>query len=157
MADDFAPIADLAGALLQNVAGPSRRTLLRQLARDGQKAHRDRIARQLQPDGSAFEPRREQPQTRSSAKKKGRIRRKAMFRKLRLARYLKAGSTENEAWIGFTGRAAGVARIHQDGLPDAPAPGQAKVRYARRVLVGLSDADRERALDLLLDRVTAEV
>jgi phage virion morphogenesis protein len=149
--DDFAPIADLAGALLRNVAGPARRTLLRQVAREGQQANRTRIAGQVQPDGTPFEPRRAKPT------KKGRIRQKAMFRKLRLARYLKAGSTENQAWIGFNGRAAAVARIHQDGLADAPARGQAKVRYARRVLLGLSDADRERVMDLLLDHVTSGI
>ena len=151
MADDLAPIADLTRSLLRNVAGPARRTLLRQIAREGQQAHRTRIARQQQPDGSKFEPRRAKPT------KKGRIRQKVMFRKLRLARHLKAGSTENEAWIGFNGRAAAVARIHQEGLSDAPAPGQAKVRYARRILLGLSDADRERIMDLLLDRVTSGI
>lgn len=149
MADDFAPITDLAGALLRNVAGPARRNLLRQIARDGQQVHSTRIARQMQPDGTSFEPRRSKPA------KKGRIRRQAMFRKLRMARYLRAGATENEAWIGFAGRAAAIARVHQDGLPDAPAPGQAQVRYARRVLVGLSEADRQRIMDLLLDQIAS--
>ena len=77
-----------------------------------------------------------------------------MFRKLRLAKNLKAGGDANELWIGFAGRASRVATVHQEGLVDAPAPGQRKVRYARRVLLGLTEAERQRILDMLLAHVT---
>lgn len=75
-------------------------------------------------------------------RRKGHIRRKAMFRKLLSPRHLKEGATDREAWIGFTGQAARVARIHQDGLADKPALKAKPVRYARRRLLGLTDADR---------------
>ena len=149
MADDFAPIADLARALLHNLDAPHRRTLLRQIGRYGQSANRARIGAQQNPDGSAFAERRAKKPS-----KKGAIRRKAMFRKLRMAKHLKAGATDNEAWFGFSGPAARIARIHQEGLADAPAPGQAKVRYAARILVGLSDENRERVMDMLLEQAT---
>lgn len=75
-------------------------------------------------------------------RRKGHIRRKAMFRKLLSPRHLKEGATDREAWIGFTGQAARVGRIHQDGLTDKPALKAKPVRYARRRLLGLTDADR---------------
>jgi len=150
MPDDFAPIADLARALLHNLDAPQRRTLLRQIGRYGQSANRTRIGAQQNPDGSAFAERRVKKPS-----KKGAIRRKAMFRKLRMAKHLKAGATDNEAWFGFSGPAARIARIHQEGLIDAPAPGQAKVRYATRILVGLSSTDCERISELLLERFAA--
>lgn len=152
MTDDFAPIRDLAEALLVNVTGGVRKRLLRQLATDNRRRQAARMAAQIQPDGSPFAPRKDRPATRARSRR-GAIRRQAMFRKLRLARHLKAGATEQEAWVGFAGRAARIARVHQDGARDAPAPGQASVRYATRVLIGLPDADRERLLDLLLEQV----
>ncbi len=82
-----------------------------------------------------------------------RIRQQAMFRKLGSARHLRAGSTEGEAWVGFTGRAAAVARVHQEGRMDAPKLGARKVRYAARQLLGLTDRDRTAALDLLFDHI----
>lgn len=148
MADDFAPIADLARALLHNLDAPQRRTLLRQIGRYEQTANRARIGAQQNPDGSAFAERRAKKPS-----KKGAIRRKAMFRKLRMAKHLKSGATDNEAWFGFSGPAARIARIHQEGLADAPAPGQAKVRYAARVLIGLPHSDRERVMDMLFDNI----
>ncbi|WP_083224529.1 phage virion morphogenesis protein [Sphingomonas panacis] len=86
-------------------------------------------------------------------RRQGRIRQKAMFRKLRNGRNLRAGSTDREAWVGFTGRAAEIARVHQDGLNDRPAARARPVRYARRVLLGLTAAERGAVLDLLLAHV----
>lgn len=86
-------------------------------------------------------------------RRKGRIRRKAMFRKLRLGRYLKEGATADEAWVGFSGRVARIARVHQDGLDDKPAPNAKTVRYARRELLGLTEAERREIIDTLLAHV----
>ncbi|MFA6125078.1 MAG: phage virion morphogenesis protein [Sphingomonas sp.] len=88
-------------------------------------------------------------------RRKGRIRQTAMFRKLRAARNLRADATDQEAWIGFTGRAAEIARVHQDGLRDKPAAKAKPVRYAKRTLLGLTDAERTKALDLLVDFVAS--
>lgn len=86
-------------------------------------------------------------------RRKGRIRQQAMFRKLRGRRFLRSDASDHEAWIGFTGRAAAVARIHQDGGSDRPTAKAKPVRYARRELIGLTPAERSRALDLLLETV----
>jgi hypothetical protein len=87
-------------------------------------------------------------------RRKGRIRERAMFRKLSSSRFLKAGATESEAWIGFDGRIAAIAEIHQDGLEDKPAPRAKAVRYSRRALLGLTPAEEAAALNVLLNHVT---
>lgn len=150
---ELTAIHDLAGALLHSIAPGARRQLLARLGREIRKSQSERIARQQQPDGQRFAPRKA-PDSKAR-RRKGAIRRKAMFRKLRLAKFLKSGASPDEAWIGFTGRAASIARVHQDGLSDAPTRGGKKVRYIQRVLLGLTGAEQERILDLLLEGVTA--
>ena len=86
-------------------------------------------------------------------RRKGRIRNKAMFRKLRSARTLKSGGTDREMWVGFSGRASAVARIHQEGLKDKPSAKAKPVRYTRRVVLGDTEAERRHMLDLMLDHV----
>lgn len=90
-------------------------------------------------------------QTRSGGKfrRQGKVRQRAMFTKLRNGKSLRVASTADEAWIGWIGSAARVARIHQDGGMDKPSARAKPVRYARRVLLGLTTAER----GLLVDRV----
>ncbi|MFK3888473.1 phage virion morphogenesis protein [Sphingomonas sp. NPDC079357] len=75
-------------------------------------------------------------------RRRGTIKTKAMFRKLRTARFLKSGATGDEAWVGWTGGAAAIASVHQEGGSDRPAKKSKPVRYARRVLLGISKADQ---------------
>ena len=150
--NDLTQINDLAGALLARLASTPRRQLLGRVARDIRKSQADRIGRQLQPDGTPFTPRKAAAS--SGKRRKGKLRERMMFRKLRLAKFLKAGSTPGEAWIGFAGRAASIASVHQHGLADRPARGAKTVRYTKRVLLGLTDGEQDRILDLLLDHVS---
>jgi phage gpG-like protein len=98
-------------------------------------------------------------QNASAAKfrRKGTIRQRAMFRKLRNGRNLRTGASDNEAWIGFTGRAAEIAAIHQEGGSDRPGLKSKPVRYAQRKLLGLTNNERTLALDLLLASLTSTV
>jgi len=89
-------------------------------------------------------------------RRKGTIRQKVMFRKLRNGRNLRAGSTDQEAWIGFSGRAAEIARVHHEGLRDKPSRKSRAVRYAERGLLGLTQADQSRALDMMLNHVASK-
>lgn len=152
--DDFAPIEQLAGNLLQSLSAQERRSLLRKMARTIRASQSQRIGRQQNPDGSAFAARRAQDGG-GRLRRRGQIKRAAMFRKLRSTKFLKSGSTDTEAWIGFTGRAAAIARVHQEGLMDEVTKGGRKVRYARRELLGLTEPEREIALDMLLDHIAA--
>ncbi|QXT36844.1 phage virion morphogenesis protein [Sphingomonas sanguinis] len=58
MSEDFAPIEQLAGNLLQSLSAPERRSLLRKLARALRATQSERIGRQHNPDGSAYVARR---------------------------------------------------------------------------------------------------
>ena len=149
---DFADLEALAGALLRRVDAGERSKILRVMARTLRSSQSARIARQQDPAGQPFAARKPQPAGR--LRRSGTIKRKAMFRKLRNTTNLKAGSTDTEAWVGFSGRAARIARVHQEGLEDAPAKGVKPVRYARRVLLGDTEADRQVLLDILFAHVT---
>jgi phage virion morphogenesis protein len=147
---DLAAVEQLANALQRSTAPPARRKILTAIARDIRRSQSDRIAAQKQPDGTAFAPRRARAPTKRT---KGKLRQKRMFTKLRLAKHLRAATTADEATVGFSRPATRVARIHQLGLSDAPAPGMRKVRYARRVLLGLTPEEVGRAMDVLLASV----
>lgn len=149
---DLAEIERVVANLLVATAPAERRRILRAVVRDLRRSQASRIAAQRNPDGSAFAPRRSKPDGR--LRRKGRVRQAAMFRKLRLAKSLRMGATPDEAWLGFAGRAAMIARVHQEGRSDRPSPTQRPVTYARRVLLGTTDAERRQILDLVLDQIT---
>lgn len=77
-----------------------------------------------------------------------------MFAKLRQAKYLKVMATDAAVAVGFTGRVARIARVHQDGRMDAVRPGGPRVRHEQRVLLGFAAADRELVRELLLEHLT---
>jgi phage gpG-like protein len=216
--DDFAPIERLAGDLLLRLAPAEKRSLLRKMARAIRDRQSQRIARQQNPDGTAYakrhvpreqkpgayavrflypkgaaEPRvvfmkswvrqgplmtgfdveaggirsfffdkvaqwlpvdaAEQNAGAGKLRRRSAIRRAAMFRKLRGGRFLRGDATAMEAWIGFTGRAGELARIHQEGRMDSVVKGGRKVRYAARGLLGLTEGERGMAIDMLLAHV----
>lgn len=88
-------------------------------------------------------------------RRKGSLRRQAMFRKLRNGRFLKSGATDRELWVGFSGKASMIASVHQRGGTDRPSPNSKPIRYPQRELIALSVADRTHLLDALLTHVSA--
>lgn len=149
MADNLRALEDWAGALLAQLEPGARRQLNQQIGRELRRSQQQRIAAQLNPDGSAFAPRK----PRQLRAKKGRIKRK-MFAKLRQAKHLKVQSSADAIAIGFMGRVARIARVHQYGLRDRPERGQADVQYDRRELLGFTDADLDLIRDRLLEHLT---
>ena len=128
-------------ALIANLSPQARRQLGRKIGQALRKSQSSRIARQQNPDGSAFEPRKPRKEFR---KKKGRIKRKAMFAKLRTARHLKVRSNGNEVSVGFNGSSAAIAAVHQYGLSASPSKNKDfKVQYAQRELLGFTEEDIE--------------
>ncbi|MBT0961664.1 phage virion morphogenesis protein [Aromatoleum toluclasticum] len=136
------------GQLLAAVGDARRRHLARRIAIALRKSQAERIAAQQNPDGSAFEPRKPQPQLRG---KRGRIKR--MFESIRTRRHLKATSNADGATIGFSGRAGRIARVHQEGLIDAVNRRGLKVRYPVRTLLGFSPADLRTIRDTAIDHL----
>lgn len=139
-------------ALINNLSPQSRRQLARNIGQALRKNQQARIARQENPDGTAFEPRKPRKEF---GKKKGRIKRKAMFAKLRTARYFKIQSNANEVSIGFNGSSAMIAKVHQYGLMSSPSKTKDfKVRYAQRELLGFSQSDLDIIEDLVIEQLS---
>ena len=77
------------------------------------------------------------------------LRRRAMFRRLASARFLRTGGDDAGFWVGFSGKVSAIANVHQRGLRDRPSLRAKPVDYPQRELLGVTAADRERLLDLL--------
>ncbi|HHF3840401.1 TPA: phage virion morphogenesis protein [Haemophilus influenzae] len=139
-------------ALIANLSPQARRQLGRKIGQALRKSQSNRIARQQNPDGSAFEPRKPCKEFR---KKKGRIKRKAMFAKLCTARHLKVRSNGNEVSVGFNGSSAAIAAVHQYGLSASPSKYKDfKVQYAQRELLGFSESDVELIENLIIEQLS---
>ncbi|GAA0680793.1 phage virion morphogenesis protein [Dyella marensis] len=144
-ADPLSQLESWAGVLLAKLEPPARRKLAVTIARELRRSQQQRIAAQRDAEGAPFVPRKPRLRERSGAIR----RRAAMFSKLRTARWLRASGTADAAHVGFAGRVARIARVHQEGLRDRPVPNAHEVRYPRRAMLGFSDIDRERIRDLL--------
>jgi hypothetical protein len=107
----------------------------------------DQVAKWLSVDPS------EQNPGAGKLRRRGTIRQRAMFRRLRSRANLKMDATDREAWIGFSGRAAEIANVHQRGGRDRPSKQGKLVQYAQRGLLGLTQAERSRMLDMLFEHV----
>jgi len=87
-------------------------------------------------------------------RRQGKVRARPMFAKLRGGRLLKSGATVDEAWIGWVKPAASrVASVHQFGEMDRPSKRSKPVRYARRVLLGLTNEERGALIDGILRHI----
>ncbi|NWD44443.1 phage virion morphogenesis protein [Pseudomonas yamanorum] len=135
-----------AAVLLARLEPGERSKLARSVGQELRRSQQKRVMAQENPDGTRYAPRKR----RDLRGKQGRVRRKlAMFKKLRTARYLKVRGDRNTVTVGFTGRVARIARVHQYGLKDRAERGAPEVRYEQREPLGFTDAD----LDLIRDGI----
>ncbi len=112
------------------------------------KENQRRIAANVAPDGSAFEPRKPQ-----SGKKNLRTK---MFGKLRQSSHIRIKAGSDEVRIEFKSRAGQIAAVHHFGLRDKISDKVKKtVRYPARPLLGFSKDDLEAMEALILDHVAA--
>ncbi|WP_164063385.1 phage virion morphogenesis protein [Serratia marcescens] len=124
----------LAG-LIAKLSPQSRKSLavaVSKRLRAGQQQH---IKRQQAPDGTPYAPRK------TRLRNKKRLRDRAMFSKLRTARYLKAQGNSDAAVVEFVGRVKRMANVHHYGLRDRPMPHSEAVKYEARPLLGLGEKD----------------
>ncbi|MGN7105175.1 phage virion morphogenesis protein [Ralstonia holmesii] len=135
--------AYLAG-LLAKLDAPQRRLLARAIAVELRRRQAARVATQRNPDGSAYAPRK--PQLRH---KRGGIRR-AMFSRLRMARYFKAQADPNTAVVTFAGTAQRIATVHHFGLRDRVNKNGLTAKYPARQLLGFDDGDIANITDIVL-------
>lgn len=146
MANNLEALETWAAVLLERLEPGERSKLARSIGQGLRRSQQKRVMAQENPDGSKFSPRKQ----RNLRGKQGRIKRNlAMFKKLRTASYLKVRGDSNAATIGFTGRIARIARVHQYGLKDRAERDAPDVRYEQREVLGFTEAD----LDLIRDKI----
>lgn len=150
MSEDLQRLEAWAAPLLRRLQPAERGKLARKVGTALRRAQQQRIAAQKNPDGTPYAARRAAPLRRAKA---GRIKRGAMFAKIRQARHLRVRVTPNEVAVGFTGRVSRIALIHQEGRSDAVSKGGPRVTYARRRLLGFSAGDEQLVRDLILDHL----
>ncbi|MBH2783112.1 phage virion morphogenesis protein [Serratia marcescens] len=124
----------LAG-LIAKLSPQSRKSLavaVSKRLRAGQQQH---IKRQQAPDGTPYAPRK------TRLRNKKRLRDRAMFSKLRTARYLKAQGNSDAAVVEFVGRVKRMVNVHHYGLRDRPTPHSETVKYEARPLLGFGPDD----------------
>lgn len=148
MVDRLSRAEEWASGLLGQLTPAQRAVLAKGLAVELRRRHSRRIAEARNPDGSRYAPRKQQ-----ARRKKGRIRR-AMFSKLRTARFLKTASSADASVLHFTRQVERMARVHQEGLRDRVESNGPVVQYPARELLGLADADVDRIADVVLDHLS---
>ncbi|SFB12223.1 phage virion morphogenesis (putative tail completion) protein [Collimonas sp. OK607] len=149
MSDDLSTLEAWAGALLAQLQPGQRRVITRRIAQDLRRSQVQRIASQQAPDGAPFAARKQRKSLRG---KKGRIKRQkaSMFERIRTQKNLKIEQDENQLSVGFFGRVARIARVHQEGLTDKVAKKGPEYRYPARPLLGFSATDQTLIRDSLL-------
>ncbi|MFT4091311.1 MAG: phage virion morphogenesis protein [Asticcacaulis sp.] len=75
---------------------------------------------------------------------------KSMFRRLRTTRNLKSGASDREAWTGFVGGIAQIARTHHEGGKDRPTKKGPEISYPARQLLGINAQETETLLDSVI-------
>jgi phage virion morphogenesis protein len=153
MADELTSLEEWMTPLLAALSERQRRDVARKIGQALRRSQASRIAAQKAPDGSAYQPRKPQQATTKARQQAGTIRR-TMFAKLRTAKNLKVSVSDEGVAVGFLGRTARIARVHQEGLPDTVEKGGPTYRYPARQLLGFTQEDREAIRDLLLQHVT---
>lgn len=149
MTDALKQLARQTEALAQKLSGPERKKLLAKMGQSLRQKQAERIRGNVQPDGSAMEPRKPQPQLR----KRGHTRRR-MFAKMVKTTWLKSTATPSEATVQFVGGARRIATVNHFGLRDRI--GKKEVTYPERKLLGITDADISEMEDILLSHMTQD-
>jgi len=153
MANNLEALETWAAVLLERLEPGERSKLARSIGQELRRSQQKRVMAQENPDGNKFAPRKQ----RNLRGKQGRVKRKlAMFKKLRTASYLKVRGDTNAVSVGFTGRIARIARVHQYGLKDRAERGAPDVRYEQREVLGFTDSDLDLIRDKLLTQLTAQ-
>jgi len=153
VSEDLQKLETWAAPLLRQLQPAQRNKLSRSVGTALRRSQQKRITTQRNPDGTAYAPRRPAAPARAKA---GRIKRKAMFGRIKQAKHLRARGTAQEATVGFLGRVSRIARIHQEGRSDRVAPDGPRITYARRELLGFTAADEQLVRDLLMDHLTGQ-
>lgn len=137
---DLSRLEALLGRFAFGLTPRERKRLASKIGQSLRRSNAARIAKNVEPDGKAMEPRKPR------AGKTGRT----MFPNLRRARVLKIRPTADGVEIGFRGQAQSVAQTHHFGELDAVGRARdgriIRTRYAERRLLGVGPDDEEAVL-----------
>lgn len=147
--DELDALAGWVEPLIRKLDPAERRKLMKSVSRDLRKANQERMKQQQAPDGHRWEPRK----PRNLRGKKGGIRKKAMFTRLRTAKYLKIHTSPDSAGLAFSGITGRIAAIHHYGLRARVDKNGPRYDYPARELLGFSRSD----LDLITDRILGHI
>ncbi|WP_449550951.1 phage virion morphogenesis protein [Lelliottia amnigena] len=142
---ELKPLDDKLAGLIVTHSLAGRRKLAAEIAKELRKSQQQRIKLQKAPDGSPYQARKRQ----LLRAKNGRIKR-AMFQKLRTARYMKASGHNDAAVVEFTWKVQRIARVHQYGLKDGPTPSTQEIKYPVHHLLGSSEHEQDIVEDLII-------
>lgn len=147
MSSNVLELANYLQPLLERLSMGERARFAKQIGRDLRKSQGKRISEQKNPDGSSYTPRRKRLR-----EQKGKIKRK-MFTKIKNTSNLKVLSNADSIAIGFVGRVARIARVHQEGLKDRAEKGAPDVVYPKRELLGFTEQDIKLVEDSFLKHI----
>lgn len=214
--DELDQLANWAEPILRSMEAKQRKVLMRSIATKVRKSNMERMKRQEEPDGSAWEQRKSETKktrvhksvdflykkgggverrrlqswkstgemmtgydpdaggirsfrkdrveryldinTSSTNKrlrsKRGGIKKKAMFTKLRTAKFLKTSFDADSGGIVFGGRIGAIARTHQFGLRGKVSDDGPSYDYPQRRLIGLSRRDLEMITEEIMEHIS---
>lgn len=133
--NEFSPFDARLAGLITALSPQSRKSLAVAVSKRLRASQQQNIKRQQAPDGTPY------AQRKTPLRNTKRLRDRAMFSKLRTARYMKAKGSGDEAVVEFVGRVRRMANVHHYGLRDRPSPHSDPVKYEARPLLGFSPAD----------------
>lgn len=151
MADtDLTKVEDWLDGLMLRLEPDARRKLSLKVGQSLRRSNAQRIAANKEPDGKAMAPRR--PRIGPDGKP---IRRKRMFRRLRMARNMRIKATPDSVELDFGGgNAQRIAEVHHDGRTDRVGRTRdgrtIRARYEARRLLGFGGDDMERVLESVM-------
>lgn len=151
MTNRLETLENWAAGMLGQLEPASRNKLARSIGQALRRSQQQRIIAQHNPDGSKYTPRKQ----RNLRGKQGRLKRKVqMFQKLRTVTFLKVQGDSNAIRVGFTGRIARIARVHQYGLKDRAKRSAPEVHYEQREVLGLTEIDLDLTRDSLISHLS---
>lgn len=144
--DTLAPLERWLAQAVAALEPEVRKSLLREIGTELRRRNRARELAQIGPDGTPWRPRKRgaDQRIRSHAK---------MMIGLRALRRMGVKAAADSVEVGWSGRDAAIALVHQDGAVDTVRHNGAsvKVKYAARELIGWPQED----LDYVRDRLMA--
>ncbi|HEJ8088345.1 TPA: phage virion morphogenesis protein [Serratia liquefaciens] len=133
--NELSPFDTRLAGLITALSPQSRKLLAVAVSKRLRASQQQNIKRQQAPDGTRYAPRK------AALRNTKRLRDRAMFSKLRTARYLKAQGNSDAAVVEFVGHVKRMVNVHHYGLRDRPTPHSEVVKYEARPLLGFSQND----------------